>query len=51
MASGYTGKILRVDLTSGTTSVEEKDDAFYRRSLDDPESFWLEAARWSPTTC
>jgi aldehyde:ferredoxin oxidoreductase len=30
MANGYTGKILRVDLTTGTTSVEEHDDAFYR---------------------
>jgi aldehyde:ferredoxin oxidoreductase len=30
MANGYTGKVLRVDLTSGTTSVEEHDDAFYR---------------------
>jgi aldehyde:ferredoxin oxidoreductase len=30
LANGYTGKILRVDLTTGTTSVEEHDDAFYR---------------------
>src|SRR5207302_115107 len=30
LANGYTGKILRVDLTNGTTSVEEQDDAFYR---------------------
>ena len=33
MANGYTGKILRVDLTNGTTSVEEKDDAFYRKYM------------------
>jgi aldehyde:ferredoxin oxidoreductase len=30
VANGYTGKVLRVDLTNGTTSVEEHDDAFYR---------------------
>ena len=31
MAYGYTGKILRVDLSSGVASVEEHDDLFYRR--------------------
>ena len=31
MANGYTGKILRVDLTTRTHSVEEHDDAFYRK--------------------
>jgi aldehyde:ferredoxin oxidoreductase len=30
MANGYTGKILRVDLTDGTTAAEQHDDAFYR---------------------
>jgi aldehyde:ferredoxin oxidoreductase len=30
VANGYTGKILRVDLTTRTHSVEEHDDAFYR---------------------
>ena len=33
MANGYTGKILRVDLTTGTTSVDEHDDAFYRKYM------------------
>lgn len=28
---GYLGKILRVDLMSGTTGVEEKNEGFYRR--------------------
>ena len=31
MANGYTGKILRVDLTTRTHSVEEHDEAFYRK--------------------
>jgi aldehyde:ferredoxin oxidoreductase len=31
VANGYTGKILRVDLTTRTHSVEEHDDAFYRK--------------------
>ena len=30
MPNGYTGKILHVDLTSGTLKTEEPDDAFYR---------------------
>lgn len=33
MLTGYWGKILRVDLTSGKTWVEQKDDAFYRTYL------------------
>jgi aldehyde:ferredoxin oxidoreductase len=33
MANGYNGKILRVDLSSGKTSVEEPDDAFYRKYI------------------
>ena len=31
MANGYTGKILRVDLSDGSMWTEEHDDAFYRR--------------------
>lgn len=31
MPLGYTGKILRVDLSSGTISTEEPDENFYRR--------------------
>ena len=31
MVKGYNGKILRVDLTTSTTSVEEPDENFYRR--------------------
>lgn len=31
MAFGYHGKILRVNLSSGVLSVDEHDDAFYRR--------------------
>ncbi|HHE71770.1 MAG TPA: aldehyde ferredoxin oxidoreductase [Chloroflexi bacterium] len=31
--SGYTGKALRVDLTTGTMAVEEHDALFYRRYL------------------
>ncbi|MGC9469423.1 MAG: aldehyde ferredoxin oxidoreductase family protein [Anaerolineae bacterium] len=30
---GYTGKILRVDLTNRTTDIEEPDELFYRRYL------------------
>jgi aldehyde:ferredoxin oxidoreductase len=30
MPNGYWGRILRVDLTSGRTSVEEQDEKFYR---------------------
>ena len=30
---GYTGKILRVNLTNGSTSIEEPDDKFYRRYM------------------
>ncbi len=33
MAYGYNGKILRVDLSSGKTSVDEHDEIFYRRYL------------------
>ncbi|MGB8648247.1 MAG: aldehyde ferredoxin oxidoreductase family protein [Anaerolineae bacterium] len=33
MAFGYTGKILRVDLTSRTIDVETRGDEFYRRFL------------------
>lgn len=33
MPYGFNGRILRVDLTSCTTSVEEHDEAFYRRYL------------------
>lgn len=31
MPLGYTGKILRVDLSSGTVNTEEPDEGFYRR--------------------
>ncbi len=31
MAYGYWNRILRVNLTDGTTRVEQPDDAFYRR--------------------
>ncbi|HUT18956.1 MAG TPA: aldehyde ferredoxin oxidoreductase family protein [Anaerolineae bacterium] len=31
--NGFTGKILHVDLTKGTTEVEEPNEAFYRRYL------------------
>jgi aldehyde:ferredoxin oxidoreductase len=31
--NGYTGKILNVDLTTGTLNVEEPDELFYRRYL------------------
>ena len=30
MPNGYTGKILHVDLTSGTLTTEEPDESFYR---------------------
>ncbi|MEE8353994.1 MAG: aldehyde ferredoxin oxidoreductase family protein [Dehalococcoidales bacterium] len=33
MEYGYYGKILRVDLSRGTTSVDEPEDSFYRRYL------------------
>ena len=33
MQSGYNGKILRVDLNRGSTSVEEPEESFYRRYL------------------
>ncbi len=33
MVHGYNGKILRVDLTNGTTSVEEPDEDFYRQYI------------------
>lgn len=33
MAHGYNGKILRVDLTKGSTAVEEPEENFYRRYL------------------
>lgn len=33
MPYGYNGRILHVDLTSGALTVEEPDDAFYRRYL------------------
>jgi aldehyde:ferredoxin oxidoreductase len=33
MSYGYTGKILKVDLSTRNLSVEEHDDAFYRRYL------------------
>jgi aldehyde:ferredoxin oxidoreductase len=33
MIKGYNGKILRVDLTNGTTSVEEPGEDFYRQYL------------------
>ena len=33
MAYGYTGKILVADLTSGTVTVDEHDDAWYRKYM------------------
>src|SRR5450756_497761 len=33
MPKGYTGKILHVNLSTGTTWIEEPDDIFYRRYL------------------
>jgi len=33
MQYGYNGKILRVDLNRGSTSVEEAEEGFYRRYL------------------
>lgn len=33
MGYGYTGKILKVDLSSQEIEIEERDDAFYRRYL------------------
>ena len=31
MPNGYNGKILHVDLTKGTLTVEEPKEAFYRK--------------------
>ena len=33
MPNGYNGKILHVDLTKGELTVEEPDEAFYRKYL------------------
>ena len=33
MSNGYNGKILHVDLTQGTLTVEEPDEAFYRKYM------------------
>ena len=33
MAYGYTGKILVADLTAGTLTVDEHDDAWYRKYM------------------
>ena len=33
MSYGYNGKILHVDLTKGELTVEEPDEAFYRKYL------------------
>src|SRR6476646_3722603 len=33
MPNGYNGKILHVDLTEGTLTVEEPDEAFYRKYM------------------
>ena len=33
MGYGYNGKVLRLDLSEGTTVTEERDDVFYRRYL------------------
>jgi aldehyde:ferredoxin oxidoreductase len=33
MSYGYTGKILKVDLSKGSIEVEQRDEAFYRRYL------------------
>ena len=33
MANGYNGKILHVDLTQGSLTIEEPDDAFYRKYM------------------
>src|SRR5687767_10901298 len=33
MPNGYNGKILHVDLTQGTLTVEEPDEAFYRKYM------------------
>ncbi len=33
MAYGYTGKILVADLTRGTVTVDEHDDAWYRKYM------------------
>ena len=33
MSKGYTGKILRINLTEGSTKVETFDQGFYRKYL------------------
>ena len=33
MPNGYNGKILHVDLTQGSLTVEEPDEAFYRKYM------------------
>ncbi len=33
MPNGYNGKILHVDLTKGSLTVEEPNEAFYRKYL------------------
>ena len=33
MVYGYTGKIGRIDLTTGSVAVEEPDEVFYRRYM------------------
>jgi aldehyde:ferredoxin oxidoreductase len=33
MAFGYTGKILAADLSNGTLSVDQHDDAWYRKYM------------------
>ena len=33
MPNGYNGKVLHVDLTKGSLTVEEPKDAFYRKYL------------------
>ena len=32
MNKGYTGKILKINLTTGKSTIETQDSAFYRRS-------------------
>ena len=41
MAYGYTGKILVADLTSGTVTVDEHDDAWYRKYRVAPRWPWI----------
>ena len=33
MVDGYNGKILRIDLSQGVTSVDEPDETFYRHYI------------------